>query len=201
LAIRPSSEAVGTGWQSADDAALLAASVRRDARAFGVLVQRYHRDVFRVVWRLSKGAADAEDIAQEAFLRLWANPAQIREARALKGWLLRVGSNLVMDRYRRRPEDDLDAAGEIADAAPDPSEQLELADVSQTVDAAVAQLPDRQRQALVLVHFEHMSNIAAAAVMELSVDALESLLARARRRLKELLEPKGRELLQALERE
>lgn len=201
LALRASPEAPVTRWQSATDAALLEASARHVEPAFVVLIQRYQRDVYRLVWRISGGHADSEDIAQETFLRLWINPAQVREAKALKGWLLRVASNMVMDRYRRKPTLNIEAAEDVVDMAPGPDGWLELSQVSRAVDAAVAQLPDRQRMALALVHFEQMSNIAAAEVMELSVDALESLLARARRRLKEILGPAGRDMLLVVEKE
>ena len=200
LALRASPEAPVIRWQSATDAALLEASARHVEPAFVVLIQRYQRDVYRVVWRISGGHADSEDIAQETFLRLWVNPAQVREAKALKGWLLRVASNMVMDRYRRKPMVNLEVAEDVVDLAPGPDSSRELSQVSCAVDAAVAQLPDRQRMALVLVHFEQMSNIAAAEVMELSVDALESLLARARRRLKEILGPAGRDMLLVMEK-
>ena len=199
LVLRPSPDASVGRWHSASDAALLEASARRVEAAFVVLIQRYQRDVFRVVWRISHGHADSEDIAQETFLKLWANPAQVREAKALKGWLLRVASNMVMDRFRRKPTAILEAAEEVADLSPGPDGWTALAQVSRAVDAAVAQLPDRQRMALALVHFEQLSNIAAAETMELSVDALESLLARARRKLKELLGPEGHDMLMAME--
>ena len=199
LAIRTMPIAATDNWESASDAALLDASAQRVQAAFAVLVSRYYKDVYRVVWRVSGGHADTEDIAQEAFLRLWAKPEQLREAKALKGWLLRVASNLVMDRFRQKPMQDLDAASDIADGACSAEELLGLAYVSKAVDAAIAQLPDRQKLALTLVHFEQMTNIAAAANMEISVDALESLLARARRGMKELLGPHGKQLLGAME--
>ena len=107
---------------------------------------------------------------------------------------------MVMDRFRRKPTEDIEVAEQVADISPDPEERTEMAQMSRRIDAAVAQLPDRQRMALALVHFEQMGNIAAAEVMELSVDALESLLARARRRLKEILGPQGREMLLAMEK-
>ena len=199
LAIRTLPAAAVESWETATDSALLEASSRRVQRAFTVLVSRYYKDVYRVVWRVSGGHADTEDITQETFMRLWAKPDQLREAKALKGWLLRVASNLVMDRFRQKPMQDLEAAEAVADGAASAEEQLGLAFVSKAVDAAIAQLPDRQKLALTLVHFEQMSNISAAAAMGISVDALESLLARARRGLKELLGPQGKQLLGVME--
>ena len=199
LALRSSPQTAQTNWLAATDAALLEASARRVEAAFVVLIGRYQRDVLRVVWRISGGHADSEDIAQETFLRLWSNPSQVREAKALKGWLLRVASNMVMDRFRRKPTQDLEAAEHVADLSPGPGGWLEHSQVSRAIDEALALLPERQRMALALVHFEQLSNIAAAEIMELSVDALESLLARARRKLKEILGPQGRDMLQAME--
>ena len=182
-------------WQNATDAALLQAAAQRNQQAFAIIVARYHAPVYRVAWRLNGGHVDTDDIAQETFLKLWNNPAQLREAGALKGWLMRVASNLVMDRYRQKPMLELDQAGEIADPATSAPALMDQSYVTRIIDAAITSLPDRQKMALILVHFEHMTNITAAAAMEISVDALESLLARARRALKEKLSANGKQLL------
>ncbi len=187
------------GLHPENDADLLAASARRDAAAFGRLVAKYHGLVFRVVWRITNGNVESEDIAQEAFLKLWNNPAQLREAGALKGWLARVAHNLAMDWFRHRGSgaslDDV----EVADQRPSAEDNLSRDWVTRRIDVAVATLPERQKLALTLVHFEHFSQPDAAAVMELSVDALESLLARARRSLKEKLADDRQELLASLQ--
>lgn len=190
-----------SGPHPPSDADLLAAAARRDQRAFREIVDRYYAVVHRIVWRLAGGRGDAEDITQEAFLRLWSNPGQIREAGALKGWLVRVASNLAMDGHRARPMQDLDSGTEISDGRPN-AEQASLRTwAASRLDRAIARLPERQRLALTLVHFEQMSNTAAAAVLEVSVDALESLLARGRRGLKVELAADRDSLLQALDLE
>ncbi len=186
------------GLHHGNDADLLRAAARRDAKAFGHLVAKYHRLVYRVVWRMTNGSAEAEDIAQEAFLKLWNNPAQVRDAGALKGWLLRVAHNLAMDRFRRTPDLVVDAADDVRDERPDAESHLSQAWVARRIDSAVAALPERQKQAITLVHFEHVHQAEAAAVMELSVDAFESLLARARRALKDQLTADKQDLLSAL---
>ena len=188
-----------TNWQNATDAELLAASAQRNQQAFAVIVARYHMQVYRVTWRLNGGHVDTDDITQETFLKLWNNPSQLREAGALKGWLMRVASNLVMDRYRRKPMLELEHASAIADPALSAPALIDQTYVTKLIDAAISSLPDRQKFALALVHFEHMTNIAAAAAMEISVDALESLLARARRGLKDKLGATGRQCLASLE--
>ncbi len=182
----------------ASDADLLLAAARKDQAAFSRLVQRHFSLVHRVVWRQSNGHADAEDIAQEVFLRLWRNPAQVREAGALKGWLLRVARNLVMDRFRQTPLQVLDDEDMIVDTRDNAEEAMGRSEVAASIDSAIAGLPERQRFALTLVHFEQLTNIAAAEVMEVSVDALESLLSRARRSLKEQLSAQKEMLLAGL---
>jgi RNA polymerase sigma-70 factor, ECF subfamily len=187
-----------TTLQTTSDAELLSAAARRDSASFAELVSRYYKPVYRVVWRMMNGNAETEDVAQEAFVKLWANPAQIREARALKGWLMRVASNLAVDRLRRKQHADIDAVGEIADPTQRTDASLDGKVASRRVDQAIARLPERQRLAVTLVYFEGMTNIVAAQAMEISVDAVESLLARGRRALKEALADDWRGLLEEL---
>lgn len=181
----------------ASDGDLLAAAGRGDSQAFARLVERHYGMVYRVAWRMTSGHADSEDIVQDAFLKLWNSPAQVREVRALRGWLIRVASNLAIDRRRRRPMDDIEAIPEPATDEPHALERIEGQGASRAVDRALASLPDRQRLALSLVYYEEMSNAEAAAAMEISVDALESLLARARRTLKDRLSGSWQDLLRS----
>lgn len=185
----------------APDAGLLAEAAQGDQRAFAELVRRHFPAVYRVTWRMTKGAADTEDIVQEAFLKLWRNPAQVRDAQALRGWLMRVASNAVIDGARRMKPQELDSLPEPADPAPGAGEQIDRTKAAEEIHRAVSDLPDRQRLALAMVHFEGMSNIEAAEVMEVSVDALESLLARGRRALKQSLAASWRGLLVSLDGE
>jgi RNA polymerase sigma-70 factor (ECF subfamily) len=180
------------------DSGLLQAAAARDRAAFAEIISRYHQPVYRLVWRMTGGSGDSEDIAQEAFVRLWRNPAQVREAGALKGWLMRVASNAVIDRSRKPKHSDIELVPEISDPAAKPDAPLDRAQAARMVDAKLAALPDRQKLALSLVYFEGLTNIDAAQVMEVSVEAVESLLARARRSLKESLSEEWRELLDGL---
>jgi len=176
---------------------LLLASARRDAAAFAELVSRYYKPVYRMVWRMMNGNAETEDVAQEAFVKLWQNPAQIREAKALKGWLMRVASNLAIDRLRRKPHG-IDAIAEVADPRQVTGAELEEQAVTARVNQAIASLPERQKLAVTLVYFEGMSNISAASVMDISVEAIESLLTRGKRALRESLAEDWRGLLDEL---
>jgi RNA polymerase sigma-70 factor, ECF subfamily len=187
--------------QHASDADLLAAATRRDSAAFGKLVQRYHAIVYRVVWRITGGHAESEDIAQEAFLKLWNNPTQLREAGALKGWLLRVAHNLAMDWFRKRPARNIDDVPEIDDGRPSAESTLQRNWAEARLETAIKSLPERQRTALSLVHFEALTQSDAARIMDVSVDALESLLARAKRSLKDQLKNERQSLLDAVQDE
>jgi RNA polymerase sigma-70 factor (ECF subfamily) len=102
-----------------------------------------------------------------------------------------------MDGFRTKPMQVLETASEISDGRPDAEEAQMKSWAARRIDSAISKLPERQRLALTLVHFEQMSNGAAAAVLEVSVDALESLLARARRALKEELAADRESLLEA----
>jgi RNA polymerase sigma-70 factor, ECF subfamily len=177
---------------------LLLASARRDAGSFAELVSRYYKPVYRMVWRMMNGNAETEDVAQEAFVKLWQNPAQVREAKALKGWLMRVASNLAIDRMRRKVHADIETVPEIVDPSQRTGAELDERAATGRVDVAISQLPTRQKLAVTLVYFEGMTNISAASVMEISVDAIESLLSRGRRALKETLADDWRELLEEL---
>ena len=191
----PSTGTRKTAEQGADDATLLIAVGGGDEQAFAALVSRHYDAVYRAVWRMTGGFADCEDVVQEAFLKLWANPGQLREPRALKSWLMRVANNLALDRLRRPAAAPLDNVAEPVDERSRPTRDLARNSVAQEIDRAIAGLPERQRMALVLVHFEGMSNIDAAAAMEISVEAVESLLARARRGVKAALAGRWQELL------
>lgn len=187
-----------TAFQQMTDAGLLEAAAGGSHAAFAEIVTRHFQPVYRLVWRMTGGAADAEDVAQDAFVKLWKNPSQLREGAALRGWLMRVAANAVIDGSRRVRPGTLEDAPEVADPQAMPDAPLDRAEAARLVDSRIAALPERQRLALSLVYFEGLSNIEAAAVMEVSVDALESLLARARRSLKESLSAEWRELVGGL---
>jgi RNA polymerase sigma-70 factor, ECF subfamily len=177
---------------------LLERLTRADAKAFAQLVELHFQSVYRVAWRMLGGREGAEDIAQEAFLRLWRNPRQVRDGKALRSWLMRVASNLVVDRFRRQVPQDPGELPDTADEAPGPELALRRSNVTAAVDGAIALLPERQRLALVLSHFEGYGNPEIAAALDVSVEAVESLLSRARRGLKSSLADRWQGLLDDL---
>ncbi len=185
-------------FRTLTDGDLLEAAAGGSQLAFAELVNRHYQPVYRLAWRVAGDATAAEDLTQEAFIKLWRDPRQVRDAAALKGWLMRVASNAAIDRARKPASRPLEDAPDTADPQARPDAPLARAQAAQLVDEALAHLPGRQRQALALVYFEGMSNGEAAAVMDVGVEAVESLLARARRSLKERLAGQWRALLDGL---
>ena len=180
--------APGTVPDGADERAMLTRAAGGDTAAFRLLVQRHIASITGVARRMLRDDAEAEDVAQEAFLRLWRTGSQLEiGAAGVRPWLRRVVSNLCIDRLRGS------ARQVVTDEVPEQAEEatqlqsLEGADVSRRVDAALKALPERQRMALTLFHFEGMSQIEVAEAMGITDEAVESLLARARRALKTAL--------------
>lgn len=171
------------------DVALVRAIGAGDSRAARTLVERRLPQITAVARRMLGDPHEAEDVAQEVFLRVWREASRWREGDArFATWLHRVTLNLCFDRLRRKRETlDPDAGADLADSAPLPGASLIAQERTRRVEAALAMLPERQRAAIALCHYEEMSNIDAAAALEVSVEALESLLARARRALRTAL--------------
>lgn len=138
--------------------------------------------------RMLNDTAEAEDVAQEAFLRIWRQAPKWKPGAAkFDTWLHRVALNLCYDRLRRRRERPTAEAPEQIDPAPLADQGLESRDTGLRVNAALAALPARQREAIVLCHYQEMGNIEAAQALEITVEALESLLSRGRRALRAAL--------------
>ena len=179
----------------ADDAALLLRYARGDQAAARLLTARHAPRVFAVARRMLREPAEAEDVTQEAMLRLWRVAPDWQPGQAALGtWLYRVTANLCIDRLRRRREVAADELPERADDAPGPVARMEADDRAAALHAALAELPDRQRLAIVLRHFEERGNPEIAEILDTSVEAVESLLGRARRELVARLAPRRGDL-------
>lgn len=179
-----------------DDEALMAMIARGDRAAARELMQRRLPRVLGMAQRMLNDAMEAEDIAQETFLRVWKAADRWESGRAqVSTWIGRIAINLCYDRLRKRREILSDDPPDRPDTTPDQEVMLTRSETGNRVADAVAQLPERQRRALELVHFQELSNIRAAEIMEVSVDALESLLARGRRKLKSILLEEAGELM------
>ena len=177
------------------DDALVARVADGDPRAFEILVNQALGPTLAVARRITGNEAEAEDIAQEALLRLWRHAEKWQPGRArVTTWLYKVATNLSLDRIRQRKHEPLEAADELESPADQEEQVLEL-QLAKRVDAALQELPEAQRVALVLCHYQGLTMKEAGDVMERSEEAIESLLARARRRLKRELEDEWRALL------
>lgn len=146
--------------------------------------------------RMLGNRVDAEDVAQEVFLRVWTHAARWEPGRAQFGtWLHRVATNLCLDRLRRHGTENIDSVPEPQSDAPNPHEELERQELARRVDLALQSLPPRQRAAVTLTHYQGLSNIEAAAILDVTVEAVESLLGRARRQLRTALATEREEWL------
>ena len=134
--------------------------------------------------RVLGDSAEAEDVAQEAMMRLWRIAPEWRSGEAkVSTWLYRVVANLCTDRLRKGTPVGLDEVAEPTDGAPSAAEGMQQRARQDALARALATLPERQRQAVVLRHIEGLANPEIAAILEVGVEAVESLNARGKRGL------------------
>src|SRR5882672_7626550 len=133
---------------------LMAQAARGDERAFRILVARHTRRALVIARRILRNEARAEDIVQDALLRVWINAPRWRPEAAFRTWLYRIVVNLCLNARRRAADLPLDAAEEVADLGLAPDEQLGLHERDRRLAAAIDALPQRQRAAVVLTYQE-----------------------------------------------
>ncbi|WP_186113791.1 RNA polymerase sigma factor [Burkholderia gladioli] len=175
------------------DAELVERVGRRDPGAARALVARKLPRLLALATRLLGDRMEAEDVAQEAFIRIWKQAPRWKSGEArFDTWLHRVALNLCYDRLRGHREEPAEELPEQMDPQPLGEQRLEALERDARVRRALDALPARQREALVLHYYQELSNIEAAGLMGITVDALESLLSRARRNLRAQLAGDGR---------
>jgi len=178
------------------DEALMLRAGTGDRAACELLVQRHLGRIVAFAHRTLGNGSDAEDAAQDVFLRVWsAAPRWKRGSARFSTWLYRVAMNVCLDRIAKKHEGTADDLPELADPRPEPSVALHASDVARHVSAALAALPATQRMAVTLCHYQGLRNTEAADIMSVSVEALESLLARGRRAMRAYLRPIAAALL------
>lgn len=174
------------------DAELLPRIARGDQSAIRQLVARKLPRLLALGVRMLNDRSEAEDIAQETFMRVWKQAGHWQSGAAkFDTWLHKVALNLCYDRLRSHKDYSDEDAPELIDPALIPEQRLDKSQQGDLISIALAALPNRQREALVLQYYQELSNTDAADLMGVSVDALESLLSRARRNMRTLLAEQG----------
>lgn len=174
-----------TAFDADDDDALVHRVADRDEDAFRELIDRHAARPYRIAWRMLGDGAEAEDVAQEAMLRLWQSASGWRGGGpGVAAWLTRVATNLCLDRLRARSRLGAEPPPDRVDDAPLADALLEGEQARAAVIAALDTLSERQRAAIVLTYYEELANAAAAEVLDMNLKAFESLLLRARRALR-----------------
>ncbi len=180
----------GRDLEALDDGALMVLFGNGAPEAARLLTERLLPRAYRHAARVLGDHAEAEDLAQEAMLRLWKAAADWRADGAAQPatWLHKVVANLAIDRLRRAGRSVEMGDEDYADTAPGAEARLQQRARLSALDRALASLPERQRQAVVLRHIEGLSNPEIAQVLEIGVEAVESLTARGKRALQAALD-------------
>jgi RNA polymerase sigma-70 factor, ECF subfamily len=178
----------------ASDVALMLRVRDGDLEAFETLVTRHQHSVVGTAAKMLGGAADAEDIGQQVFVRVWKHAARYQPSAKFTTWLMTIARNLVFNELRRRRRSqqvsmDADEGDTIRhqfvdEQAVAPSEKMLDSELHEAIDAAIASLPETQRLAIVLRRYEGMPYEEIAEVLKTSVPAVKSILFRARAELK-----------------
>ncbi len=188
-----------------EEAALIARCQQGDARAFDTLVNLHAPRVFNLAYRILGSRTDAEDAAQEAFLRAFSALGRFRQGAAFSTWLHRITLNICLDELKRRrarpqpitslpppgADDDpnLEELASVGSAQEDPQEILQRRAAQAEVEQALASLPPDQKALVVMCDVEGFSYEEAAAALNTGLGTVKSRLHRARRRLRQLLAP------------
>lgn len=171
------------------DEALMAQIRAGSQTAYRRLVNRHLKRTYALARRLTGNEAEAEDVVQDAFLQVWQRRTQWSDVGGARftTWLYRVVVNRCIDHKRRPVGQDLEAVAEPSDSAPDAVSTIHRRQVAARLSDAQNKLTPQQRAAVTLFYYENLSNADIAAVMQISVGAVESLLKRARQQLRLLL--------------
>lgn len=168
----------------------LQAAQKGDMSAFGELVERYHRLVVHVAYRICSDADLADDVAQDTFLQAWQRLAEFQPQRntSLQAWLCRIAHNRTVDILRQsRPQAELGSW--LPARTPLPDTLAEQNETAIEIQAAIMLLPEKSRTALILREYEDLSYAEIAEVLEIPIGTVMSRLYNARKRLVEELTP------------
>jgi RNA polymerase sigma-70 factor, ECF subfamily len=180
---------MATAWPEKDDHELLALIQDGNGQAFATLVERHTERFYRLAYRYLQSKAAAEDVVQDAFVKLWENPAiwQPERNSRFTTWFYRVVVNLCLDAQKRKKPVALDEEIPLIDDREPVDETMMRIQEQKALEKEIAALPERQRTALNLCFDEGLTNQEAAEVMGVNLKALQSLIMRAKTTLKERL--------------
>jgi RNA polymerase sigma-70 factor, ECF subfamily len=178
---------MAAGWPDKGDQELLALIQDGSHQAFAELVERHTERFYRLAFRYVQNRETAEDLVQDAFLRLWENPAIWQPDRNSKftTWFYRIMVNLCLDWQKKKRPIQLDEDMPLADERESADEAMIRMQEQRLLENEIAALPERQRTALNLCFDEGLSNQEAAEAMGVNLKALQSLIMRAKTTLKE----------------
>ena len=179
---------------SLSDESLLERLQNQDHEAFSTLVSRHTRMFYAAAYRICPNQDDAEDVVQDAFLKLWNNPSLWDASKGAKftTWFYRVVTNQALDLLRKKKKTQgIDVSERITSDDTMQDDALVMSEEQRLLEEAIQELPERQMMALNLCFYEGLSNKEAADILDVSVKALESLLIRAKSGVKDILIRKG----------
>ena len=161
-----------------------------EREAFSLLIRHNIQRVYRAAYAVVRNRDDAEDIAQETFVRAYQSISRFDETRPLFPWLYRIARNLCLNRIERvtKRETELPEFDYLPDASAGPEESAIAAEERRLVRGAVGRLPDQHRQIIELSHFQECSYREIADILDVPMGTVMSRLYNARRKLRELLE-------------
>ncbi len=187
-----------------NDSELVTNIKKGDSYAFKQLFEQHQHMVYNICYRMSGSRAEAEDITQDVFIKIFHSIEKFRGEAKLSSWIYRIAVNTCLKKQRRKKLENMlsleflfqdKKKPELPSPDNTPDQQIEISEKEQIVQDAIHQLSKRQKTALILHRYEDLSYDEIATVMEISLSAVESLLHRAKENLAKMLIPRKKELL------
>ncbi|WP_419882675.1 RNA polymerase sigma factor SigW [Peribacillus sp. B-H-3] len=172
--------------------------LKGDQNAFSEIVELYKDRVYQLCYRMLGNSHEAEDMAQEAFLRAYINIRSFHIQMKFSTWLYRIATNLCIDRIRKKKPDyflDAEVAGtegldlysQIASESSNPEEELESMELRKTIQEEILKLPEKYRSAIVLKYIEELSLKEISEILDLPVGTVKTRIHRGREALRKQL--------------